>query len=501
MRHLFILVAAFFLAVQTASSQNITATEIEVWAGERDAGPLRLAAGDSVTVELDAPFAYRSLGIWWSGTTIGDDAGAGAGAGFFVTPTVASGAEAPPRWRMVEAVDLAPDRAGPTGRAGRRRVSAVEHHYGDPARGARVELRGPIEVESLAVVWLRDSGPSAPEVVVADRARIDPANYPKPPVSSRAQWGADPPICGYSYCATTHIGVHHTAGASEYWSTSWGQCAANVRAIQDYHMYSRGWCDIGYNYLVCVHGDIWEGRGGGDDVRGAHDGYNCGSMGVSFMGYFHYPYNQTLNAAMIDAIAELGAWKCDQQGIDPHGSGWYQGYGGVMSNLYGHRNVSSTACPGDLAYSELGSIRDEIAQRLAGGGGEEIILDNDRATFTRDWSYGSTASGRFGPDYRFRSTGLSRGLAYWRPDIPQAGFYTVYFWWSQGTNRNPSATCGVRITGDTYTVRVNQQVNGGRWNAIGSWWFPRGTSSLVGIASDGPSGYVTIADAVRLVRN
>ena len=36
--------------------------------------------------------------------------------------------------------------------------------------------------------------------------------YPKPPVNSRAAWGALPPQCTYSYCTVTHIATHHTAG-------------------------------------------------------------------------------------------------------------------------------------------------------------------------------------------------------------------------------------------------------------------------------------------------
>ena len=168
------------------------------------------------------------------------------------------------------------------------------------------------------------------------------------------------------YCSPAILLRHHTASASDYTASTWSQAAGNVKSIQAYHMYTNGWCDIGYNYLVSKQGWIFEGRGGGDDVKGAHDGHNCGSMGVAALGYFHTPVNDPTTSALLDALEELGAWKCDQQGIAPHGSSWYAGYGGTMTNVYGHRDVKATACPGDILYGKLGEVRSGIAARLAG---------------------------------------------------------------------------------------------------------------------------------------
>ncbi|MBI4862496.1 MAG: hypothetical protein HY815_19880, partial [Candidatus Riflebacteria bacterium] len=131
----------------------------------------------------------------------------------------------------------------------------------------------PARVRRLALVSISiDSdgdGPIAPKLHPPGASR----GYPKPPVESRAAWGAEPPACNPGYCTVTHLAVHHTAGANEYLSPGYAQCAANVKAIQAYHMHTQGWCDIGYHYLICVHGRIWEGRAGGDDVIGAHDAH------------------------------------------------------------------------------------------------------------------------------------------------------------------------------------------------------------------------------------
>lgn len=462
-------------------------TELAVAAGQSTSGPFILAAGEEAELFLPTAFPARSIGGWWQGQvgtawiSLLDEDGVEQG-----------------EYPFVEAHDLDAAHVGATGPAGSATIAALNHRYDEPAVAVRLRFEGPVQLRSLTLVSIGKPvvGPPMPP-----ETKSPPNQYPKPSVYSRSQWGADPPNCTYSYCNTTHLAFHHTAGASEYNSTSWQQSATNVKNIQNYHIYTRGWCDIGYNYLIDVMGNIFEGRGGGDDVRGAHDGYNCGSMGTAFMGYFHTPYNQVLNQTMINAASELGAWKCDQQNIDPNGTSYYAGYGANMTNVYGHRDVSATACPGDLAYGKLGDIRSGIADRLNGGGGTEIIMDTGALALRGDWTVGTSSSDKYGADYRWTSSGITpQRIAYWRPNISSAGFYTVYLWWPQGSNRNPNTLVGARIQGVTHTTTVNQQINGGQWNSIGTWWFPAGTSSLVGVANDGSTGFVVMADAVRLVK-
>ena len=52
--------------------------------------------------------------------------------------------------------------------------------------------------------------------------------------------------------------------------------AATVRAIYRYHAVDRGWGDIGYNYVVDVNGNIFEGRVGGANVIGGQDAPSLG---------------------------------------------------------------------------------------------------------------------------------------------------------------------------------------------------------------------------------
>ncbi|XP_033150318.1 peptidoglycan-recognition protein LE [Drosophila busckii] len=64
--------------------------------------------------------------------------------------------------------------------------------------------------------------------------------------------------------------------------------AINVRLIRDiqcFHIESRGWNDIAYNFLVGCDGNIYEGRGW--ETVGAHTmGYNKKALGIGFIGCF-----------------------------------------------------------------------------------------------------------------------------------------------------------------------------------------------------------------------
>ncbi|CRL00273.1 CLUMA_CG013546, isoform A [Clunio marinus] len=62
-------------------------------------------------------------------------------------------------------------------------------------------------------------------------------------------------------------------------------CTLRTRYIQTFHMESRSWDDIAYNFLIGGDGAVYEGRGW--DKQGAHTkGYNVGSIGVAYIGTF-----------------------------------------------------------------------------------------------------------------------------------------------------------------------------------------------------------------------
>nr|WP_246283897.1 FG-GAP-like repeat-containing protein [Nocardioides perillae] len=150
--------------------------------------------------------------------------------------------------------------------------------------------------------------------------------------------------------------VHHTVNANDYTAAD---VPALLRGIYAYHTRSRGWSDIGYNFLVDRFGRIWEGRAGGVEraVVGAHTrGFNEDSFAMSALGNFE---TTRPTQAMLDAYTSLFAWKLDLHGVMR--SGRVTVDGNSFDVVSGHSDADSTACPGRYLYQRLADIRARVA--------------------------------------------------------------------------------------------------------------------------------------------
>lgn len=183
----------------------------------------------------------------------------------------------------------------------------------------------------------------------------------QPTIFSRAQWGADESIRNknaLSYGTINGGFVHHTVNANDY---SEAQVPAIIRSIYAYHVKSRGWSDIGYNFLVDRFGRIWEGRYGGIDkpVIGAHTlNYNQYSFAMSAIGNFDVVQPPDV---MLRAYGQLFAWKLSLHGVNPASTSQQIG-SRTFQAINGHRDAGSTACPGRYLYAQLPTIRAYAAQ-------------------------------------------------------------------------------------------------------------------------------------------
>lgn len=190
----------------------------------------------------------------------------------------------------------------------------------------------------------------------------------KPAIFSRAQWGANESWRdkGSLRYGTIKAGfVHHTVNANDYTKA---EVPGLLRSIYAYHTKSRGWSDIGYNFLVDRFGRIWEGRAGGVDkaVVGAHTlGYNEVSFAMSAIGNFDVAQP---SSAMVNAYGRLFAWKLGMYGINPQATGINLN-GKKFRAINGHRDSGTTACPGQYLYNKLPQIRQLAVSAGNGGGG------------------------------------------------------------------------------------------------------------------------------------
>ncbi|XP_067413336.1 peptidoglycan recognition protein 3-like [Emydura macquarii macquarii] len=154
-----------------------------------------------------------------------------------------------------------------------------------------------------------------------------------PTIVSRSEWGARPPRNRVSLQIPVPFAIiHHTEGN---YCSSQTACSNEVKGIQNYHMDSNGWADIGYNFLIGEDGRVYEGRGW--STMGAHaQGWNDDSLGFCFLGSFT---NRVPNTAALNAAKSLIQCAVSK---------------GFLSSSYilkGHRNVNPTDCPGNALYN------------------------------------------------------------------------------------------------------------------------------------------------------
>lgn len=212
---------------------------------------------------------------------------------------------------------------------------------------------------ALSVIDPGASAADAPAVIAAEGAATaaTPAALagatPMPVIHTRGEWGADEGLrgCCVEY-GQVHAGfVHHTVNANGYTRR---EVPAILRGIFAYHTQSRGWRDIGYNFLIDKFGRIWEGRYGGITlpVVGAHTlGYNENSFAASAIGNFQHAKP---SAAMLRAYQRLYAWKLSLHGVRP--TSRQNVAGTTFDAISGHRDAAATACPGIRLYRRIPDI-------------------------------------------------------------------------------------------------------------------------------------------------
>lgn len=155
--------------------------------------------------------------------------------------------------------------------------------------------------------------------------------------------------------------IHHTASIKDL-----DEPARAVRNIYYWHTVTRGWGDIGYNYLIDQQGNIYEGKYGGDSVVGAHAGRgNVGSIGIAVLGNYE---DEDVPDNVLKSLTALIKAKVEKYGIDPLGASAFRGEN--MPNIGGHRDIMSTTCPGAKLYAQLPALR--LAVRT---GFKPIIID------------------------------------------------------------------------------------------------------------------------------
>ncbi|XP_044753192.1 peptidoglycan-recognition protein LE-like [Coccinella septempunctata] len=154
-------------------------------------------------------------------------------------------------------------------------------------------------------------------------------------ITERRSWLAQPPLERNPMKEPAkHVIICHSATEG---ANTIAENILLVRLIQSFHMDSRKWSDIGYNFLIGDDGSVFEGRGW--NLVGAHTRqYNSVSLGICFIGTFsrHKPSQNAMTNAkkLIEHGVSIGAISQDY-------------------SLLGHCQCIGTESPGEALFMEI----------------------------------------------------------------------------------------------------------------------------------------------------
>lgn len=152
----------------------------------------------------------------------------------------------------------------------------------------------------------------------------------------RRQWGARAPDYRYKGNLNTKSTAHWngpkiTIGGRTIWDHS--KCASIVRGIQNFHMDTRNWSDIAYNFIECPHGYTFEGRG--LNVINGANGTNTGnrtSHAIMCLAGEDNPFPEEEKVGFRECVMYIANKT------------------GAPEGCRGHRDHKATTCPGNARY-------------------------------------------------------------------------------------------------------------------------------------------------------
>lgn len=202
------------------------------------------------------------------------------------------------------------------------------------------------------------------EAAASPGAVAQTADSLRPTIRPRTDWAGELGVKGELVPEddVRFLLVHHTASTNEYRPED---VADQIRGFYQFHTGpDKGWPDVAYNFFVDRYGGIWEGRQGSIDgpVRGDATG---GSQGFALLcsligNHQEGPVTTEQQAGLVQLLAWLGeTYAVDTTPgtlttfISRGSNRWPVGAEVTTATISGHRDMSTTTCPGDFAYPLL----------------------------------------------------------------------------------------------------------------------------------------------------
>lgn len=135
--------------------------------------------------------------------------------------------------------------------------------------------------------------------------------------------------------------VHHTADNFS------GSDDAIMTREAGFHINGNGWPGLSYHYFICPSGQIYQINRHTDYTY--HDARNSDTMGIALHGNFHNTGVKP-TPQQLASLKSLLDWLCTENPQIPANE----------RNVYGHREISPTACPGNQFFPLVVEYRTKL---------------------------------------------------------------------------------------------------------------------------------------------
>jgi len=208
-------------------------------------------------------------------------------------------------------------------------------------------------------------------------------------------------------------------------------------------------------------------------------------------------------------------WKSLPQGKPESQAAYQEGYNGGLDQ-FGRRPANPAGI--DIAdgafWTDLGMSNNDwvdVTYLWTSGGGTPtgLVIDSNNANNDStkgyiqlagaSWASSTNVAGYYGSNYLASPTAaISEPATFWFY-LPAAATKTIDAWWTSASDRSTVAPFIIWNTSGTQlaNVKVNQQLNGGRWNTLGTWSFTAGWNK-VQLSRWTTAGSYVIADAIQV---
>ncbi|SEM46005.1 hypothetical protein SAMN05444354_11742 [Stigmatella aurantiaca] len=209
------------------------------------------------------------------------------------------------------------------------------------------------------------------------------------------------------------------------------------------------------------------------------------------------------------------SWKSLPQGKPEAQAAYQDGFNGGLDQ-FGRRpsNPAGIDIADGTFWIDLGMTNNDwvdVTYLWTSGGGTPagLVIDSNNANNDQtkgyiqltgsSWASSTNVTGYYGSSYLVSpGAAVSEPATFWFY-LPAAGTKTVDAWWTAASDRSAAAPFIIlSATGaQLANVKVNQQVNGARWNTLGTWSFPAGWNK-VQLSRWVTAGTYVVADAIQV---